>query len=1014
MVFNEKAGIEWAGRTLDSHPQIRAWEKLTADIERLIVDSGVDINLLKDVEGDAWFHMELLQKAAKGAGKKFGTKPEQYQRKFKTIDEMLNSGLEWNADWRGIQKKHLQNVYQMSREKNFLDFVKQAGTKAPSAIQTTLDAAKATQTSWKTLGNKILNNKKLSATVLNELKSSNPELASAIERNASSPELSRIISDIRQGHDSVVARLQNELADINRAAIGGAKGVAVKDIKQLEGWEFSKKTADEITNIMFQHPDEFTKGAANISSLVRLFKTGMMDIGYGLINLGIVAFSQPTIFVQAMKDGLEAAVKPGNVSKFTIENAAIIKDMVLRGHMTFGTAEMVEGAGIVGKIPILGEIPKAFGRGFSTSLDVARVYLWRSFAKSGMSTLEAADLGAVIDNITGSLNSAKLGISGYQRMVESAYVSFAPRYRRASVALLSDIFRGGMRGKHARQAMGSFLAAGTMVYTATAKALGVKANLNPDDADFMTLRKGGNTYRLGGPYMTYMRIALRTWKTARDYPDRFITADEGRDTDLLRPIRSQLAPFTGMGWSLLSGYNYMGQPTTDSIEHFMRNIVLDQFSPLTISPLLSEYSNSEQFIAVGAEFAGLITYQDSPQRELNDRLEELSQERYGMSLKDLKKSTDSDKGMYGVRTLYDEPSVVELQSKVKAFEVENKNKTELQQHISEIFGKYDISRRAMSAQLQLAEDRLENKTIDVYQWTAMVKNIAAIYGKANRELFDTYPDVAEELAKPRKSSLTETEQNLAYYAYTDLYGDTSLENLEGGDYWAAFDQLEQKFIDQYGEENYQYAVRTSIVGRNLPPIYKAYRDDIKSIGDSGIWDMSPNEKDAFFRTEKGAQVQGRMFAWGWTSTVTTQDAHDIALQRSQLLGLHRVVPAPTDYMQNQSKLTNLDSEIDRINVALKSRRYVWNEYAGDLQKSLSTITNKIWAYEKELPLASKYGKDEEILNKMSDELKKLETLAVVTQGQDMSDLRMRLIRLKTEKEILRMQQKYSYLTTRYR
>jgi hypothetical protein len=393
--------------------------------------------------------------------------------------------------------------------------------------------------------------------------------------------------------------------------------------------------------------------------------------------------------------------QPSYYDRFLVEHfdsaVALINH---RGYL--GSFEYFEAfptlAGKLGTVPLVGKptqklFGQTFGR-FEASFgffgDASRIYMWeamepwakatvgRKYAvkefgkpwgklseeqRAGLLTKHAGEvedalyeLGTSLNLMTGVLDSTALGIGWTQRQIESAFVFFAPRYTRAGLGLVSNMLRGGLTGKLARNSIACFLAGGTLAFVGAAKALGmsweeIAHRLNPITAKskFMSLRVGNRNVGFGGIFYALIRLQADLLSTAfGDEPInliKFWSKDARWKNPVIKFLFNRTSPLTSAG--VLMGIEhgtYMGYPLESFGDYAQFTGSL--FIPIWIEETLGLEPGERGILAsrdnwwakllgTGAELAGLRTNPVAAWELFNDMADECAYANYDRSWKNL-------------------------------------------------------------------------------------------------------------------------------------------------------------------------------------------------------------------------------------------------------------------------------------------------------------------------------------------------------------------------------------------
>ncbi len=180
---------------------------------------------------------------------------------------------------------------------------------------------------------------------------------------------------------------------------------------------------------------------------------------------------------------------------------------------------------------------------FLSAGEYVRDAFFQIMEKKAVAKGQEFQLVKFLDNLTGI--SSTEGISLTVRQLEQSFAWFAPRYTRACLTVLADIFRGGLTGAEARKAIGGLIGAGAAYYSGTQFAVSKLMGESDEDAlqdviegfgvmtdpitgevtwhpsgRMMTLKVGNYYMGLGGFYYGLLRLAGNIVETVNQTGDR--------------------------------------------------------------------------------------------------------------------------------------------------------------------------------------------------------------------------------------------------------------------------------------------------------------------------------------------------------------------------------------------------------------------------------------------------------------------------------------------------------------
>jgi hypothetical protein len=300
-----------------------------------------------------------------------------------------------------------------------------------------------------------------------------------------------------------------------------------------------------------------------------------------------------------------------------------------------------------------------FQSSFDTFLDLARLENYKALRGTAMRSKDPKALSSLADfvnKLTGTTDSSLLGVGATQRQFESALVMFSPRYTRATVALLGDMVRGGLRGSEARIAIGRLFAGQAILHIAGAASLDVEPNLIPGTAEFLKLPINGQLIGFGGKPNALLNLGIDlVQQLAGDNPEglftwNMISQASYDENEFLKRLRYQFPWPMATGINALTGVDPIGRHIVDPGD--TRDIgdytgqVVKSIGPFWADAAI-EAGGLEGLLTAGlGEASGLVTLpvqgrhkRDSMRDEHAQRLyrmtwDELGRDLYGASKRD--------------------------------------------------------------------------------------------------------------------------------------------------------------------------------------------------------------------------------------------------------------------------------------------------------------------------------------------------------------------------------------------
>lgn len=432
---------------------------------------------------------------------------------------------------------------------------------------------------------------------------------------------------------------KDALTKARRAPFGGA---IAPDIPAFAGKVFTGPEAKEYINIIRNELNPSFNSALNainqVNAVGRYFALAGDMSPFG-IQLIFLAGAHPKIYGKAIGGFVRALFDPLYHDNFLAKHIGTIQKhpglILTRGGGTEFTEAMARG-GLLRKGPLKigGKVLEPFQRGFESALDTAGIYMAEAYEHLGTTAVRRAQVDAFINEFRGLLSTTRLGISSTQRQLERASI-LAPQYNRAIGAFMWDLSQGNLRGQLARQAMAKGVAAIMAMTVAVSMALGedeeeIVDHLNPLSINFMTWDISGQRIGPGSKVRSLLATFGKMTKRPEDtafYAGRF--------------LRGNFAPVLGTSIDLITGKNFMGDPTRDGLLNLTKTVLAENLLPIWVQSVALEGGDFAGRVTRGiGEFGGMRAYPTSAYAELKDKQDELAQESYGVSWDELGQRPD--------------------------------------------------------------------------------------------------------------------------------------------------------------------------------------------------------------------------------------------------------------------------------------------------------------------------------------------------------------------------------------
>lgn len=589
----------------------------------------------------------------------------------------------------------------------------------------------------------------------------------------------------------------------------------------FRGLVFDRDVADTIDKAFGDQGAKWVRDMGAIGAVSRTL-TASLDFSapfiQGLPTLG----RNPLLWAKATAKQFEFFAKPENLTKYLAspEAMAIRAERVVYGGATTSfeyfeaLAPMQQAIFKVPKVGKLGEaaIRQTFGRSeaaFTGFAEVARNEMWKALRKPKMSDVQLQELSRTLDRMTGVMSTEALAIGRTQRDIESAWVFFAPRYTRASLSFVGDMFKGGMTGAEARQSLGALAAGGMAMYVGVSKVLGQQPNFDPTSGKFMTIKIGDEHVGLGSMLYSLTRLGanLATVESPTDLLkiDRF-------DNPFLNFMYSKSAPLTGLAVGLaIEHKDYLGRPFESPAD--WGKFLVDKVTPISLQSVMPWEEVKTSPAVFAATELGARTFPKSPSEFRDEARDRYAKEQFGVPYKALPElQQDQIDRQPDVKKLSDEADQ-------RALKLGRGDSVAFVQRRQE----RDDARFVYEDNLNMYQKAVDDGIITPYEFREYLQTegqrLGATYEHIDRQ--PRYKGVLEKLNNPKNVN----PKFIGDIAYDELMAASFSNKFEenGIFNFAKYDQFKESLKAKYGEDVYNYILQRQAENRtNLPPLAQEY------------------------------------------------------------------------------------------------------------------------------------------------------------------------------------------------
>uniref|UniRef100_A0A6M3XES0 Large polyvalent protein associated domain-containing protein n=1 Tax=viral metagenome TaxID=1070528 RepID=A0A6M3XES0_9ZZZZ len=802
--------------------QILEQEKLA-----LLERNGIEINKLNFEDGGVYAGRrvvgkftpegELIEGGYIGAGQpaKPGVKMAQEKtRVFNDIKEATDAGFRYLPEEEALYY-NTAGAYNRVADKQFanwfLERVPYRTTAVGGDIAVANTTMKGTQTALKQMNSialKLKNNESVSGQMLRGIKKYYPEEYEQIKlftkgkyTQSDVDGVLRFVWNEQKTNAADWANIKNEFTKARKSLVRpGFTGTMAPDIPAFAGKVFTSPEAKDYINIIRKELNPQFNSALNavnqVNAVGRYFALAG-DVSVGGIQLLFLAGAHPKIYGKAMTGFVRSFFDPLYHDNFIAKHLATIQNhpglIISKGGATEMTEAMArEGLLNKGPLKIIGTPLVPFQRGFETALDTAGVYMAEAYQHLGTSPARMAQVDAFINEFRGLLSTKRLSLSSTQRQLERATI-LAPQYNRAVGALLTDMTQGNLRGQLARQAMIKGTGAIMAMTVAVSLAMGesedeIADHLNPMSSNFMTWDVAGQRVGPGSKVRSLMYLFGKITKNPEDaayHASRF--------------VRGNFSPFLGTSIDLITGKDYMGDPTRDGLLNLTETVVGENLLPIWVQSVTTEGGELKERVLRGlTEFGGGRAYPAGSYVELRELQDKKAQEQYGVSWEALGQRAD---GMVAQMQIARDPELQQLT--MKASEESAKFAHGEQLVWNSYTDRADQVGNVVLKEIQQASVQFE-ATGDGSKLRERVNQAYWLKSQMMNELLqqDEFKLVKDAFGKPLTPAQRQEmqPQKLLYRDYNELMYSPDMFDQYGEYRFDEADRRRQQFIQHYGSE----------------------------------------------------------------------------------------------------------------------------------------------------------------------------------------------------------------------
>lgn len=377
------------------------------------------------------------------------------------------------------------------------------------------------------------------------------------------------------------------------------------------GKVFDAKTADILNKEFGSDTSKLRRVFANGNSFLKAVQLGF-DFGVGQLQLLPTLYRNPGVWAKAQWLGLESVGSKQFFADYIRKNLADARELAQLGSSVGRLQEMMEGlrkGQPLTKIPGVGQLAQAFGRQFQTTLDVAKIELWKAW-KEVTPKKEWPMLIQAIESQLGAGRMESSMVSSKRALTERVF-TLAPSYYRGAVNFIASLGSSKVDGKVARRAMGAFMVGSLALYYSMAKQTGmsdeeIKKRLNPANPAFLMWQVEQNgkliNIGIGGIYRSLLRLVGNMVATSIEHPENWLTLRSDKNP-ITRWYRGHAGPLIGLAWDYFSGKDFLNRDVT------AKNLPAS-LAPLALQDAVRPSGQEKTLAEYSSDMMGLSSYQD--------------------------------------------------------------------------------------------------------------------------------------------------------------------------------------------------------------------------------------------------------------------------------------------------------------------------------------------------------------------------------------------------------------------
>lgn len=441
--------------------------------------------------------------------------------------------------------------------------------------------------------------------------------------------------DAQLRHQYAEELASGEMTEVKLGQIGDSIAASGRvNVPAFQNKIFDIETAQFLEKALRNPTSEIRKMLVKLNNAGKTLFLGF-DLGNFFIQLLPTFFSNPVKWGKSVVEGISAIGTSERFAAYVRDNQQAVRELAEHGSSVGRLPEFLAGfeeGELVTRIPVVGQVAKAFGRQFNTALDVAKTELWKAYREvTPRDQWTDTIRGIEAQLMSGRMESA--GVSANRALTERAFF-LAPSYYRGALDLTANLASKRVSGSIARRALGSYIAGGSALFYGIAQLLKERGDMteeeiqerfNPAHPAFMMwkVKVDGNPVNVGfgGIHKSLVKLVANMYRTSVEHPENWKSLSPDQNP-LVRWARGHAAPIPSIAFDQFTGRDFLGRDTDVTA-------VAPRLLPMAAQAAIpKEGEQAPTAFEPTATFFGLSVYPESMRRRVVAEQQKLAQEMF--------------------------------------------------------------------------------------------------------------------------------------------------------------------------------------------------------------------------------------------------------------------------------------------------------------------------------------------------------------------------------------------------